>query len=673
MVAGTASLQAGVAAAVSLAAGADSSGATLTLADLQAAMTQAVTVGCGSFGSVTWAGADWASPAQTWITGHRMSSWLFRKAVGSDAHLVVWLEVRLYAGGAVEILPWLENGYLLVTGPTSKSATYTFTMGGTQRFSASINLPHHCRTPLVSGGILSHWLGSDPDVVVKHDSGYMMSTGLVPAYFASTPATAASVTGLPSSYQPLQLGSFPSGMGAVGGNAYVGPLPEWDAVHLTSAATTTYKGVLFNAFSAGRYPIHYRDEATQQASRLSQHPTLTIKTPDPGWETTPATSGTAPPAWSLDHQPSVGYLAYLITGHRYHLETVQLLASFNALSISYAQRENGKGIFKSQFAGSVRLAAWTWRAMTHAAAMTPDADSVLRAEYSQQLANNIDYYHGRYVGQASNPQGFVQPYANYSANLNGSVAAGATTTQIPVTQPGLGYNGSAGDGQYVGFSIIVGSETRICTAYVSATNTFTVSPGFSTAPAAGALIIADDGKWWDAPWMQDYVTAVWGWLLDLGCDLDATSLNRMNALFTWKAQSIVGRLGGTGVSEFLYREFAPYELPISPSAVANWDTGAGPWFPSWGAIYSALYAGNAPDNGQPAPYASNGPRTDGPLRSRSFGDVQGPAAAALPAIAYAVRRAVPGASDAYARLTGASNWSDFLVALNASPLWAVSP
>ena len=44
---------------------------------------------------------------------------MYRKQVGTDAHLVAWLEVRLFPGGLVEILPSIENGYLLVTGPTS--------------------------------------------------------------------------------------------------------------------------------------------------------------------------------------------------------------------------------------------------------------------------------------------------------------------------------------------------------------------------------------------------------------------------------------------------------------------------------------------------------------------------------------------------------------------------
>ena len=86
-------------------------------------------VRCGSFGTVAWSGADWDQPFLTWVAGPWMTSWVYRKAVGSDAHLVAWLEVRLFASGAVEVLPWIENGYLQVPGPTNKSATYEFTLG----------------------------------------------------------------------------------------------------------------------------------------------------------------------------------------------------------------------------------------------------------------------------------------------------------------------------------------------------------------------------------------------------------------------------------------------------------------------------------------------------------------------------------------------------------------
>ena len=102
VVAGRAALAANTPLTVLLAAGAPATGTDLTLADLKATGVTASTA-CGAFGTASWAAADWDSPFKAWVSGSEMSSWIYRKPVGSDAHLVAWLEVRLFAGGAVEV------------------------------------------------------------------------------------------------------------------------------------------------------------------------------------------------------------------------------------------------------------------------------------------------------------------------------------------------------------------------------------------------------------------------------------------------------------------------------------------------------------------------------------------------------------------------------------------
>lgn len=686
VIAGTAPLTAGIAAAVSLAAGTNSSGTVLTLADLQAAMAQPVTVGCGSYGSASWSGSDWASSFQDWVSGHLMSSWVYRKAVGSDAHLVAWLEVRLFAGGAVEILPWIENGYLMVPAPTSKSATYTFTMDGTQRFSVAIDLPNHCRTPLVSGSITSHWLGTAFDIIVKHDSDYMQATGLVPAYFARTSATATSVIGVPSTYTPLQRGSFPVGMGAGGYSNSIGLLPEWDAVHLTSDALTTYKGVIFQAYSAGRYGIHYRDETAtppHQPARVNSYAGLTIKEPsnvsNAGWDTPPITSGTQAPGWAVSHQPSVGYLAYLLTGWRYHMETVQFASSFNSLWEAWPEREGVKGLFKTTTAGATRHVAWCLRTLAQALAITPDTDLVMRIAYANQYEQNVEYYYARYIAQSHNAFGFTTPYSD-SSNVGAIVAAGATTTVIPCKPGGLGGAGfnQTQDGQYVGQTLYMGTEARTVTGYVTATETLTVSTGFTTAPMAGTVIEVRDSICFSAPWMEDFFTAVLGYTKDLSLPISGAYATKLDAFFAWKCNAIVGRLGTVAAEDFLYRDYAPYQLAYAPFDSLNgvpkndsrWNSGTGPWFANWGAIYAATFGGKTPPGGAYPAYASPGPRVDGPLRP--YMNPEFPAAEALPAIAYAVKHGMRGAEAAYQRLVTASNWNEFLAGLDAQPVWAVA-
>lgn len=311
-------------ATVSLSVGSALAGTALTTADLKATGITAA-IGAGSYGSASWSSADWDSPFMTWVSGPKMSSFIYRKAIGSDPHLVGWMEVRVFAGGAVEVLPWIENGYLKVAAPSNKNATYTFSLGGQTKFSQAIDLPHHTRTPLIGGTSLSYWLGNDPQVTPHHDVNYLQASELVPTYRATVSLSDAS-SRMVTSYTPLQAGNIVydgDSMASPGYQSPIGLLPEYDVFYLTvNSPVETYGAVVRNGYSAGRYAIHYRDEATNRPLRFSQHPNLVIPDnnafKDTGGSTTSeytaSATGTAPPQWDAAHSPSVGYMAYLVTG-----------------------------------------------------------------------------------------------------------------------------------------------------------------------------------------------------------------------------------------------------------------------------------------------------------------------------------------------------------------------
>ena len=208
IVSGRVTLSANIPTSISLSLGTSATTAALTTTDLRATNVTA-SIGAGSFGTVSWSGADFDAPSMTWVSGPEMSSWIYRKPIGSDPHLVGWLEVRLYAGGAVEVVPWVENGYLLVAGPTDKNATYTFTLGGSQRFSRSTDLLNHQRMVLASGSTLSHWLGADPQVIPKHDVAYLQASKLVPTYAGVTSSSSPLWTRITQSYTPLGQADYP--------------------------------------------------------------------------------------------------------------------------------------------------------------------------------------------------------------------------------------------------------------------------------------------------------------------------------------------------------------------------------------------------------------------------------------------------------------------------------
>jgi hypothetical protein len=667
VVSGRAQLLAGSPLAINLASGTPVTAApSLGLDDLRSTGVTA-TVTCGAFGSVNWGDADWQSPFMTWVQGPEMSSWIYRKQVAGDAHLVAWLEVRLYAGGAVEVLPWVENGFVDVPGPGDRLGTYAFTLGSTQRFSQPIALLNHQRTPLISGSALSHWLGSDPGVNVSHDAAYLQATRLVPTYRANVANTASAVTNLPSTFQPLQQGSFPGGMGSAGYHGSIGLLPEWDVLYLTSTAGTVWAAVQRNAYSAGRYGIHYRDELTHRPLRFSAYPTLVMgggsAVSGTGASTTntytPAPTGGTPPGYASTHHPSMGYMAALVTGRWYHIETAQFVATANFLKNGNLPRNGAEGVFQSATgSNTTRGVGWAVRSLAQAACITPDADP-LAAEFNASMSANINWYHARYVAQANNPQGWIQPYSDYTAPALFNTVAGSTSTQV-IFPSGYVF---LTDGYYNGWELVIGGQVRTISGYVGSTRTATVSEPYTVATAGAAAELRTDNVYFEATWMQDFVTAAFGYAKAMNLTLSGSVATRLDEFFAWKARSIVGRFGGLAGSEFLYRDAAQYTIAVAPSNRADWTSGAGPWFADWGALYDATVAVQG----------SPGMRSDGGLRGGNFPSATSYWGNLQPALAYAVEHNVPGARDAYNRMIGAANWNSIAADFDSKPVWAVRP
>ncbi len=544
------------------------------------------------FGTAGWTGADWDQPAQTLIAGPQMSSWVYRKPIGQDPHLVAWLEVRAYRSGAVEVLPWLENGYLNVPGPTEKAGTATFSLGGRDRFSEPLKLLNHQRAVLARGTTLTHWLGTDPQVTPRHDTAYAMATRLVPNYRGVTPANSALFKRLHDSYTPLMQGGFPGAMGTAGYSESIGLLPEWEAAFFTTGGDPrAWRSVIINGYAAGRYGIHYRDETTQRPLKFSTYPHLVMGggsgVSDVGASTknsyTPAASGAQPPRFATSHHPSMGYAAYLLTGWNYFAEESQFLATANFLKQNDSTRHQGTGVLESiTGSNTTRGAAWAIRSLAQAATIAPD-DDPLHSELVDSLSANIAYYHGRYIAIPNNPLGLVQPYSDYAA----------------------------GD------------------------------------------------PWSSAPWMDDFFTAAFGYAKELAVHSEAVQ-SKLDEFLAWKYRSVVGRLGGSGDRDFSYRYAAQYTVLYSPSAKADWLTGKGPWYANWGEVARAM---NLPTSGNPGEALASGYPTEA---TGYWGNL-------MPALSYAVDHGAAGATDAWRRVTSASNFPSQANAYHHDPVWGVQP
>jgi hypothetical protein len=284
MLAGFVTITSGSDRTVALVLGTGTPGSNLTLAQLQTA-APVLSSGCGAFGTVLLSGSGLATPFDQVVAGPSMSSWRYRTPVGSDPHLVAWSEVSLYGDGSVSVIPWLENGYLTGSTHSNKSAIFTFTLNGTQRYTSTtaLDMKHHQKVTLISGGIIEHWAGTDPGIWPIHDQDYLESTELVGAYDGSMAAGSTEVTQLPTTFTALDQGVFNYGsdsMGSTGFQEPIGLMPQHDAIAMTCAdadRVTAARAVVQAGYSAGRYGIHFRDATTNSVPRLTDYPTLVLR------------------------------------------------------------------------------------------------------------------------------------------------------------------------------------------------------------------------------------------------------------------------------------------------------------------------------------------------------------------------------------------------------------
>lgn len=398
-------------------AGAAPQAAALTQGQLAAALP-ATTIKVGghttSLNSLVGTGAR----QRTVCEGPVMSNWIYRQAVSGSSHLVVWADVRFYANGAIEIFPWVENCYLGVSGATNVVATCTVTIGGTQRFSQSIDIKHHTRVPLLSGSAFSYWVGADPGITPQHDTSYLMDTKLLPNYGWRSP-TETRLNGLVQTYTPNTLAGWGSAMGAAGGEGSInGPSTVF---YLTSGGDArAYRAAITFGLSSGSWSIHYRDETTQEPFKYSSYPNLSLASG------LPAASGTTNGTAAVSHLPGFAYVPYLLTGRWFFADEVFFWNNYCYLDNQSGERFGADGIQNTTQAGSHRRAAWALNSLAHSIVIAPEGHP-LRADLIASWEANCEYYRVKFVDGGTyktrsfgtawvSPQGYLGSYDGSGAN-----------------------------------------------------------------------------------------------------------------------------------------------------------------------------------------------------------------------------------------------------------------
>lgn len=560
IVSGRTDLVANQAKVIRIVSGAFPAGTALTCADVKAAVPS-LTVSLGTQGSVSLASVL-TNPIRTWLSGSEAVECHYLASVGSG-DLRVFFHVRLYRGGRMLVRTVVENG--LLTSASDVTYTPTLTLDGTVIYShggTALSHPAHTRW------LIDAWVGGDPKISARHDTDALMRTRLVPNYWAIG-ATDASLNAPTRTYAPMQQGDWTQNMGETGFQAQIGLLPSWEARYLTSHADPrALQAVFSNAKSLNSYGLVWRDPLDSLPVQPTKRPTWS---PDGEGQGGANGVGAGAVIWELAHHPSGGYLAYLLTGDFFYLETMQLQSATIYLVNGYG---HGSGVNRL-LSGQTRAAAWAIRTIGQLTGIAP-LDGLAR---------------------------------DYQALLGATIASwDADRASIASKGIGLFYAYELGNSGYGVPGVI-------------------------------------------APWQQNFWAQSMGHVSDLEPLDDMTVFNRVrDGLYRFP----VGMLGDS--TGYCFTKASQYTVKVGTG------TELSSLFDTWGQAYQSAF-GTAPCGNTLEGDSGGAP-----------GLPTGYYANLLPAIAYAVDHHAPGAAAAWARLTGATNWSSFATSgFEDEPVWAVVP
>lgn len=360
-----------------------------------------------------------------WLAGPVVNEWMvsapLQNAQGvPHPHLTARFAIRSYAGlNKARVDVTIENDWAYEPGPQNITYDAQVLVGGQSVYSKSaLTHYHHARWRK------TFWWGGTPQIDVEQDTSYLIASGAIPNYDRSITVSASGLSALDSRWSasntaPMGPGIVTTAMPMVGGRGDIGPLPEWAAMYLLSRDKRAKNATLGVGDLAGSWPIHYRDKKTDHIVSLVDYPYMTLlghasDTINPATgksEAFPVCGGDCTTIYKPDsnHQPSMDYLPYLVTGDYYYLEELQFWANYNLFQTNPAYRQYDKGVLSSY---EVRGQAWSLRTLGEVAYITPDSDP-MKKYFSDRVGYNLKWYNTTYVQGNPNALGVLDGSGQY--------------------------------------------------------------------------------------------------------------------------------------------------------------------------------------------------------------------------------------------------------------------
>jgi len=380
-------------------------------------------------GTVYTATLPRAESADTWLRGAMVRETRYTVTpvdLSGTPHpfLSVIFDVRAYLDGATRLDVTVEDTADI---PAATSATYSVDV-----IANGQNVYHH---DTLTQYYLTRWrktfdLGLTESQVTP-DFGPYYQSGALPQYLDSVPNDTYSVTG--PTFDILQRGGLTfNQMDQAGGRPELAPYPDWVAEYLVHKDPTQRAYILRTGDLSGSQPLHLREFNGSPVS-IDARPNFWIDwRGGPG--NSPAGDMTAimapldqnPIYPNIEHQVSMAYVPYLLTGDRYYAEELAFWADYGMLASQPLYiRQESLGLLGD---GSVRAIAWPLRELADAAAYLPDNDPN-KAYFAAKVENNLQWFDQYASGQ--NPYNYwPRPPSN------------ALGTSFELTSPDMpGYQG----------------------------------------------------------------------------------------------------------------------------------------------------------------------------------------------------------------------------------------
>lgn len=338
------------------------------------------------------------SSAKQWLSGAQCTEWLVSAPLKNSAGAIHPLlsarfAIRAYAGlKNIRADVTVENAWAYEPNPSGLTYDVKIQVGAESAFTkAALAHTHHARWRRVL------WWGGDPTADYAYDNDYLLSTGAFPFYDTKLKLKDAAIMALKTDYDPMANGDLSDYMPETGAHTDIGPLPNFGAIYLISMSPRARLSVLVNGNCGGSYQIHYRNKTTDLPVTLDEFPYMTLlgnatDTRNPKTGKLEAFPDVVNPLAVLSpddsHQPSIGFLPYVISGDYFYLEELQFWANWNMIIANPGYRQDAKGLLMW---GQVRAQAWSMRTLGQAAYITPD-NHAHKKYFNEKILNNIDWY-----------------------------------------------------------------------------------------------------------------------------------------------------------------------------------------------------------------------------------------------------------------------------------------